>query len=142
MNSANHRVSNNIAASQLEESRRKQFYLHPGQIFASRECHVVTTILGSCVSVCLWIRPPKSGINHFFFPRILDGPASPRYGDLAIRADRAVGRFRLSAAQSALKIFGGACVLEAFQVRPGHLGQRNVKWPNNSWRQRHSPGRP
>lgn len=130
MNSANHKVSNNIAAPQLEESHRKQFYLHPGQIFASRECHVVTTILGSCVSVCLWDPSAKiGGINHFLLPTHPgDGPASPRYGDLAIpELIEQLVAFGCQRRNLLSKIFGGACVLEAFQVRPGHLGQRNVQ---------------
>lgn len=130
MNSANNRNSNDIVAPQLEQHQRKNFYLHPGQIFASRECHVVTTILGSCVSVCLWDPSAKiGGINHFLLPTHTgDGPASPRFGDLAIREliEQLIA-FGCRQRNLLSKIFGGACVLEAFQVRASHLGQRNVQ---------------
>ena len=33
---------------------RRGVYLHPGQVFASAEPCVVTTILGTCVALCLW----------------------------------------------------------------------------------------
>jgi hypothetical protein len=31
-----------------------RYYLHTGQVFATDEPYAVTTILGSCVAVCLW----------------------------------------------------------------------------------------
>jgi chemotaxis protein CheD len=123
-------MSTDIAASQLEQEHRKKFYLHPGQIFASRECHAVTTILGSCVSVCLWDPSAKiGGINHFLLPAHTDtAPASARYGDLAIREliEHLVA-FGCRQRNLLSKVFGGACVLEAFQVKQRHLGQRNVQ---------------
>ncbi len=44
-------------------------YLHPGNLFAHRTPHIVTTILGSCVAVCLW-DPINNigGINHYMLP--------------------------------------------------------------------------
>jgi chemotaxis protein CheD len=130
MNSANNRISNDIVAPELQRDRRKKFYLHPGQVFTSRECHAVTTILGSCVSVCLWDPSAKiGGINHFLLPtRTGDAPASPRFGDLAIRQliEQLVA-FGCRRQNLLAKIFGGACVLEAFQVRESHLGQRNAQ---------------
>jgi len=131
MNSANnHKISSDIAAPQREQNHRKNFYLHPGQIFASRERHAVTTILGSCVSVCLWDPSAKvGGINHFLLPTHTgDGPVSPRFGDLAIREliEQLIA-FGCRRRNLLSKIFGGACVLEAFQVRESHLGQRNVQ---------------
>lgn len=127
MQSVKHRRSNNGAES---PERKKSFYLHPGQIFVSREGHAVTTILGSCVSVCLWDPYARvGGINHFLLPTHTgDGHASPRFGDLAIQAliERLIV-FGCLRRNLLAKIFGGACVLEAFQVRTSHLGQRNVE---------------
>src|SRR5438067_1584935 len=46
----------------------KQFLL-PGQMFASRQPTTVTTILGSCVAVCLWSpRTGGGGMNHYLLP--------------------------------------------------------------------------
>jgi len=118
------------AAAQTIGGQRTNFYLHPGQIFVSAESHAVTTILGSCVSVCLW--DPISeigGINHFLLPfDVGDGQASGRFGNLAMREliDKLLA---IGAEQDQLqaKLFGGACVLEAFRNRDNHLGTQNVE---------------
>lgn len=129
MNTAGNRLSCTVDKAQSLDARRSAFYLHPGQIFASRKRHQVTTILGSCVAVCLW--EPESrigGINHFLLPTH-DGASSAagRFGDLATRdlIERlaALGCHRR---ELRAKIYGGACVLEAFQTRQDHLGRRNV----------------
>jgi chemotaxis protein CheD len=130
MNPADNRVSNELATARPAGILRSAFYLHPGQLFASSEGHAVTTILGSCVAVCLWEPTSRiGGINHFLLPTYGgDGAASARFGDLAIR-DLIERLVALGCRQRHLrsKIFGGACVLEAFQVRENHLGQRNVE---------------
>jgi chemotaxis protein CheD len=108
---------------------RSKYYLHPGQLFVSHESYAVTTILGSCVSVCLWDPLTKiGGINHFLLPMdVGEDQASLRFGNLAVRELIAeivgVGgeQARLRA-----KLFGGACVLEAFRSRENHLGTKNV----------------
>ena len=107
-----------------------KFYLQPGQIFASKESHAVTTILGSCVAVCLWDPEAKiGGINHYLLPAYSgEGEASPRFGDISIREllsrlfSLGCDRRRLRA-----KLFGGACVLAAFRERKDHLGSQNIR---------------
>lgn len=113
-----------------EPDERAKFYLHPGQLFVSSAGHAVTTILGSCVAVCLWDSVAGvGGINHYLLPIFGgDGTASSRFGDVAIKElirqvlDRG-GRLHMLQA----KIFGGACVVEAFKLRHGHLGESNVR---------------
>jgi len=117
-------------ASLREESRDLiRVYLQPGQLYASAQPCAVTTVLGSCVAICLW-DPIASvgGMNHYLLPFFAGaGKGSPRFGNVAVAqlVERllAVGavRGRLQA-----KVFGGACVLEAFQARQGHLGEKNV----------------
>lgn len=47
---------------------RKYYYLNPGYIFYSEEPYLVETVLGSCISVCLWDKERKvGGVNHFVF---------------------------------------------------------------------------
>jgi chemotaxis protein CheD len=64
----------------------KTHYLLPGMLFAHFEPHTVTTILGSCIAVCLW--DPKArigGMNHFLLPLWNgEGLPTPRYGNIAI----------------------------------------------------------
>ena len=101
-------------------------YLAPGRLYASAEAAQVTTILGSCVAVCVWDpRQRVGGINHFLLPEGV--PASPRFGasaiPLLIAEVLALGARR---ARLRAKVFGGACVLEAF--RNSHpLGLRNLE---------------
>lgn len=102
-------------------------YLAPGRLHASGEDVQVTTILGSCVAVGLWdARAQVGGVNHFLLP---SGPVdSPRFGETAMPMlfqqvlELGGQRARLTA-----KVFGGACVLEAFQGASASLGMRNVE---------------
>ncbi len=109
---------------------RINYYLHPGQLFLSTEACAVTTILGSCVSVCLWDPITRiGGINHFLLPCDLTGThAIGRFGNLAVRRliDEliAVG---VSSCDLQAKLFGGACVLDAFRHRKDHLGSHNIQ---------------
>ena len=61
-------------------------YLYPGTLFAHRQAHLVTTVLGSCVSVCLWDAAARvGGINHYLLPLWNgEGLATPKYGNIAI----------------------------------------------------------
>jgi chemotaxis protein CheD len=87
------------------------------------------TILGSCVSVCLWDRRGRcGGMNHYLLPR--RGPnaeATARYGDVAIPLliNKLVG---LGASRQNLraKIFGGAHVLPGIPANGRSLGAENV----------------
>jgi chemotaxis protein CheD len=105
-------------------------YLHPGEIHATTRACVITTILGSCVSVCLFEPGGKvGGANHFLLPELRNGePASTRYAPGAIDAlvtqlvSLGARRARLSA-----KLFGGANVLHAFQDGARHIGAANVE---------------
>lgn len=120
-----------IGAAEAQEMvprpARERVYLAPGRLHASTEPEQVTTILGSCVAVCVWDPDLRvGGINHFLLPEGV--PSSPRFGDSAVRllVERVL---ELGARRSRLraKIFGGACVLEAFRNDSHPLGARNVE---------------
>jgi chemotaxis protein CheD len=105
-------------------------YLHPGQLFASAEPAAVTTVLGSCVAVCLWDSATGvGGINHFQLPQWSGkGARTPRYASVAIQAllERllALGARR---GQIEAKVFGGACVTANVSERKKSLGDQNVE---------------
>ena len=104
-------------------------YLHPGFVYASREPAEATTILGSCVAVCLWdARLRIGGANHFLLPHGGGGGGSPRFGDVAIPdlIDR-MARLGCQRRDLRAKVFGGAAVVEAFRDREKHLGATNVE---------------
>jgi chemotaxis protein CheD len=103
-------------------------YLLPGNLFVHREEYTVTTVLGSCVSVCLWDpRSRMGGINHFMLPFWNgEGLASPRFGNIAIMKliekmlELGADRHNLQA-----KVFGGGDMLKATSALM-NIGQRNI----------------
>ncbi len=103
-------------------------YLYPGTIFTHRDKHLVTTILGSCVAVCIWHEKARiGGINHYLLPLWNgDGLPTPKYGNVAI--DRLVEKVRSIAGGGRLiaKVFGGASM---WAQSSGALavGERNVE---------------
>lgn len=107
----------------------EQIYLHPGQLFAAAHGCAITTVLGSCVSVCLYdTESGVGGANHYVLPH----PGTNSYerlrcGPTAIRAliDSVTSlggrRERLVA-----KVYGGAHVLKAVTGERWHVGAANV----------------
>lgn len=93
-------------------------FLHPCTLFAHREAHLVTTVLGSCVAVCLWdARRGVGGMNHYMLPLWNgEGLATPRYGNIAI--PRLLEKLQALGSRKedvVAKVFGGANVLAAAQ---------------------------
>ncbi|CAK0771592.1 chemotaxis protein CheD [uncultured Gammaproteobacteria bacterium] len=93
---------------------RPTLNLMAGEIYCDRRTQVIGTILGSCVSVCLWDPSLRyGGMNHFILPsRPMKAELSTRYGDDAIRT-LVQGMLnqgsRLTELQA--KVFGGGNVL-------------------------------
>lgn len=104
-------------------------YLYPGDIHVDRGDMTLRTVLGSCVSVCLW--DPKSGLggmNHFLLARMREnGGPRGRYGDTATTAligailERGASKRNLSA-----KVFGGGGIL-GHKGTAGRLGTENAE---------------
>jgi chemotaxis protein CheD len=65
-----------------------QHYLDRGCIYVSAGEGAVQTVLGSCVSVCLWDAERRcGGMNHFVYPQTHQKElATPKYGNVAIVA--------------------------------------------------------
>ena len=104
-------------------------YVHVGQLFTSPAACTVTTILGSCVSVCVWDPTTGAGgLNHFLLPQCVEnGISSPRFGNVAIhRLLDELAKLGSPRARLKSKIFGGASVIDAFQTANESLGMKNV----------------
>ncbi len=107
---------------------RRAAYLQPGQLIAAPEPLEISTVLGSCVAVCLWDRRRgQGGANHFLLPHHGSGQASPRYGDVAVE-QLVAALLALGSRRDDLvaKLFGGANVITAFRGEREQLGARNV----------------
>jgi len=107
---------------------RERRYLQPGQLLVSALPAAVTTILGSCIAVCLW-EPHRGigGMNHFMLPMNSGSmAASARFGPTAM--EQLVEKMRDAGARLPLlraKVFGGACMFAEMQTS-AHLGQKNA----------------
>lgn len=118
------------ASPLVAASRAASIYLHPGQSFASAQPAVLTTILGSCVAVCLWDSSLRAGgMNHFLLPSPVGPQADPaRFGSAAV--PMLLQRlYALGARRATLqaKVFGGAWLSDAFSGGQDHLGRRNAE---------------
>lgn len=104
------------------------YFLYPSVIFAHKDPHKITTILGSCVAVCLWDPVLKiGGINHFMLPLWNgQGLASPKYGNIAI--DKLIKKMlELGGKKENLraKIFGGGQRIQS-STTGMEIGKRNI----------------
>ncbi len=101
-------------------------YLHPGQLCFATEPTIVTTVLGSCVSVCLYDEEhTAAGVNHFLLPASLGRAESPRFGDSAntVLLER-FREFGVPFSRLRAKVFGGASMGGS---SAGDLASRNVE---------------
>ena len=106
---------------------RERMYLHPGHSFVATAPTLVTTILGSCVSVCLWDETRTLGaITHYLLPKPVSAAGdAARFGTTAI--EHVVGELRrLGAANLSAKVFGGSSMNSALAATGRDLGTQNV----------------
>ena len=91
-----------------------------------KEGHLVTTVLGSCIAVCLYDNIKKiGGINHYMLP-FWNGNelASPKYGNIAIETLlKKLERLGSKKEDLVAKVFGGANQLS----HRLSVGERNIK---------------
>jgi chemotaxis protein CheD len=104
-------------------------FLYPAALFASKTPHLVTTILGSCVAVCLYDPAIQiGGINHYMLPLWNgQGLASPKYGNIAIeKLLEKMLSLGCSRNNIQAKVFGGGEVIET-NITQFNIGARNIK---------------
>jgi chemotaxis protein CheD len=115
--------------SDEKRAPHKTHFLHAGMLFCSTQPYLVTTLLGSCISVCLWDPELQvGGINHYLVPFWNgEGLPSPRYGNVAIRK-LLEKMFALGCRRTSLtaKVFGGASLLTSATLLT-NVGDRNIQ---------------
>lgn len=107
----------------------------PGEYYSSVEKELISTLLGSCVAVCLYDEKRGiGGMNHFLLPssseKNADGGlySSARYGVNAMESLilqmqlKGADRNRLTA-----KVFGGGNVLSV-RISADSVGERNIRF--------------
>jgi len=103
--------------------------LYPADIFVDKSPHIVSTVLGSCVSVCLY--DPmlmQGGINHFILPHWNGNDlATMKYGNLAIiRVLEELLILGSKYENVVAKVYGGAEVLSGTPTN-FQIGKRNAQ---------------
>lgn len=100
----------------------------PGEYFVSAEDMVIMTVLGSCISACIWDgRVRAGGMNHFMLPDGDSVDGFGRYGSYAMELlinellKKGARRESMQA-----KVFGGAAVMAGFTTM--NVGERNTKF--------------
>ncbi|WP_433087003.1 chemotaxis protein CheD [Dactylosporangium sp. CA-052675] len=101
-------------------------FLYPGGFHFACAGTRISTLLGSCVAVCLWHpRRRIGGMCHFMLPSRHRGPGTPgdgRYADGAFELFlRELARTGTRPAQYRTKIFGGGA-----QLTEGEVAGANV----------------
>jgi len=62
----------------------EKYFLNPGYLYVSMEQTLIATVLGSCISICLWDKKNRfGGMNHFIYPQGNKYKQNCKYGDVA-----------------------------------------------------------
>lgn len=105
----------------------KRFKIQPGEYRVSGLDEEIATVLGSCVSVCLYDeRMRVGGMNHYMLPEMPPGATnSPKYGREAItRLLNDVVRIGGIRSKIVAKITGGSTI----GLEKCNVSQNNVKF--------------
>ena len=105
-------------------------YLAPGEFYISMQPTQITTILGSCVSICLWdAKTHFGGMNHYLFPEWLAGEGpSARFGNVAtLHLLSDLLDIGCDPKNIKAKVFGGAALFTRPDCYPASLGAKNVE---------------
>ena len=106
----------------------------PGEYYVTRNEEMITTVLGSCISVCIYEQKiGLGGMNHFMLPQAagINNEAddlmseSFRYGDVAM--ERMINDLLRNGAdkdQMWFKAFGGGQIIKQMTS----VGERNIKF--------------
>lgn len=110
----------------MESLVPQEYFLQPGYIYVAPTPTLVSEVLGSAVSVCLFdVRKKVGGVSQFLFPHTAKrSDATPRYGNVAT-----VTLLRMMLSEGSKKkhleayLLGGAFNAE---VSPEDVGRKNV----------------
>lgn len=112
----------------LDEQPKAKVFLLPGQIVTAEDT-LISTLLGSCVAVCLHDPLTKiGGMNHYLLPEVLGNEKpSPRYGVFAIpELIKMMEKKGADIYQLQAKIFGGGNVIQDNRIGES-IGKRNIE---------------
>jgi chemotaxis protein CheD len=107
----------------------EKLFLYPGQLVVTKDPMEISTILGSCVSVCLFDSTKRiAGMNHFLLP-VNDRNKSDieKYGDTSMEfmLDKILS-MGSNKRDIAAKVFGGGEVL-TYENSNFNIGKKNIE---------------
>lgn len=107
------------------------YYLKPGEIIYSDEPLIVHTVLGSCVSVTMYVKRLKIGaISHCMLPLSSDihrGEDAMKYVDCALLfMSKKLQSAGAKTTETEVKLFGGSSLFTASDNERG-VGAKNVE---------------
>jgi len=104
----------------------KKIFILPGEVAVSRQPATISTLLGSCVSICLYSRELKAGgMNHFMLPTGENENMKGKYGDYATgKLVEMMRRLGSNSENLEARIYGGGSVV-------GHLDSGMSIGPKN-----------
>jgi chemotaxis protein CheD len=109
------------------------YFLYPSALFTTQKPYYISTILGSCVAVCLWDTKLKyGGMCHYMLPLWNgEGLASPKYGNIAI--EKLIEKILLFGSKKEnmiAKIFGGGDIFQR-RLNQFNIGDKNIWMARN-----------
>jgi len=105
----------------------KKHIVFPGQFIITSVPTLISTVLGSCVSVCLWDKASKVGaMNHYLLPGTDEDVGNPNRGLSSTRIlIRSLINRRVRLENVEAKVFGG-CNSLAINNDCFKVGERNI----------------
>ncbi len=103
-------------------------FIHVGQIHVDGGAAAISTVLGSCVAVCLYDQQLRiGGMNHYLLPFWNgNGLQSPKFGNISIpKLIEMMLDMGSSARTMEAKIFGGAS-MNATMTSNMMIGEKNI----------------
>ncbi len=109
--------------------------IYAGEYYVSNKKEIISTVVGSCIAVCLFDKIKDiGGMNHFMLPysskeNHISATASNRYGVTSIK-NLLKGMEKLGASRENIqaKIFGGGSVLTTGNNNSKTVGDLNIEF--------------
>ena len=107
---------------------KKKVFVLPGEMAVSRQPSDIATLLGSCVSICLYNKKTKvGGLNHFMLPSGTKEDMKGKYGDYATeKLVEMMRRLDPNLRNLEASIYGGAAVVGHLNTGVG-IGIKNIE---------------
>ncbi|MDR1676860.1 MAG: response regulator [Deltaproteobacteria bacterium] len=113
-------------------------FILPGEYFISKQPHIISTLLGSCVAVCLYNPKLKfGGMNHYMLPNAPDHEKSGKYGDYAINVLIQFMERTAGSLDGVIAIVSGGANVVTSISSGAQIGPRNIEIARKILNQHH-----